>query len=500
MTNLPLTIDLETSRVVYLGDLNVGLREIELTKGIAYSLPVSFISGGLSVSPLVSGFSCSISQTDKKDTPFLVSSGLTDSSFSLYIASPVLDYAINGNDYLFVETDISFQIGGKPFNLSSLRTRLNNNPSLSAPLEYYPLNDNPSFYATESGVNAGLDLKTDLILFAAHSGNTSNPHFVTKSQVGLSNVVNTDTTNASNISAGTLASARGGAGTTNGILKANGAGLVSAAVSGTDYVLPSDSRLTNARTPSGIASGDLSSSYPNPSVLKVTPNQYPLAGCDVLDLTGDINFSSSSNRHQILNTNGADRILTLPVISSGIAVSGQVLPGWTLKIENAGYDGNALLLRNSIGIDQSRIENGDTLTVTSAGATDSWRANLDPNNQPFVKTKAGIDLTTLGATIVDLFTVPSGLNYIPTSASAVLTNYTSGSGVPLVSLVESSATGALTTKVSLSSVVLNSVTNIPISGTFPIVGGGNKVKLKVDTQNSGTSFTVNVHCIGYYVV
>lgn len=41
-----------------------------------------------------------------------------------------------------------------------------------------------------------------------HIGDIGNPHSVTKTQVGLSNVPNTDCTNASNISSGTLADAR----------------------------------------------------------------------------------------------------------------------------------------------------------------------------------------------------------------------------------------------------------------------------------------------------
>lgn len=42
----------------------------------------------------------------------------------------------------------------------------------------------------------------------SHISSTSNPHSVTKTQVGLSNVPNTDCTNASNISSGTLNAAR----------------------------------------------------------------------------------------------------------------------------------------------------------------------------------------------------------------------------------------------------------------------------------------------------
>ena len=42
----------------------------------------------------------------------------------------------------------------------------------------------------------------------SHTSNTSNPHATTKAQVGLGDVPNIDTTNASNIASGTLSDSR----------------------------------------------------------------------------------------------------------------------------------------------------------------------------------------------------------------------------------------------------------------------------------------------------
>jgi hypothetical protein len=57
-----------------------------------------------------------------------------------------------------------------------------------------------------------------------------------RTTLGLATVASSGS--ASDLGSGTLAAARGGAGTINGILKANGSGVVSLAAAGTDYQLP----------------------------------------------------------------------------------------------------------------------------------------------------------------------------------------------------------------------------------------------------------------------
>lgn len=51
-------------------------------------------------------------------------------------------------------------------------------------------------------------ITANLSTLNSHVSDTNNPHAVTKSQVGLGNVANVDTTNASNISSGSLSDSR----------------------------------------------------------------------------------------------------------------------------------------------------------------------------------------------------------------------------------------------------------------------------------------------------
>jgi hypothetical protein len=99
-------------------------------------------------------------------------------------------------------------------------------------------------------------ITANLSTLTSHISNTSNPHSVTKAQVGLSDVPNVDTTNASNITSGTLSDSRLSSAVTKQGNTFNGASQLVQLDASTKLPAIDGSNLTNLNIPPSTG-GDL---------------------------------------------------------------------------------------------------------------------------------------------------------------------------------------------------------------------------------------------------
>ena len=123
----------------------------------------------------------------------------------------------------------------------------------------YAIEDGSSW---EIGTGTYTASGTTLSRTVTASSNSNSAISVTTSAQVFVTALAADLVNASNLTSGTLAAARGGAGTVSGIMKANGSGTVSAASAGSDYLSPpSGTAILKANSGGALANATAGTDY-----------------------------------------------------------------------------------------------------------------------------------------------------------------------------------------------------------------------------------------------
>lgn len=251
----------------------------------------------------------------------------------------------------------------------------------------------PAGNIAATNVSAALiELDTEKVAitdFNAHTANLSNPHSVTKSQVGLSNVANVDTTDAGNISSGLLPNARLNASVTllgnsfNGnsqLVQLSPSGLLPA-VSGINLTALNASNLSTGTIPNGrfpatlpAVSGANLTNIPTTSLTGTIPDaRFP----STLPAVSGANLTNITGANIIGTINGSVFPSVLPTVSgvnltnlSAANIQG-TLPGATIPNPLPAVSGANLTNLSASAINAGLLSSTylDSAIVTKQGNT-----------------------------------------------------------------------------------------------------------------------------------
>ena len=305
---------------------------------------------------------------------------------------------------------------------------------------------------------------------------------------------------ASDLASGTVAATRGGAGTLSGLLKANGAGVVSAAVAGTDYAVATNG--TNAQFLTSNGAGGFGTAVSStgsgsvvlatspslttpdlgtPSTLVLT-NATGLPAAAMPGLTGDVTSSAGSVATTVVKINGT----TLATLATGIlknttttGVPSIAVAGTDYAVATNGTIGQALTSNGTGGFSTALTL---ATVATSGSASDLGSGTLSAARLPALTGDATSSVGSAATTVVKINGIAlSGL------ATGLLKNTTT-TGVPSIAVagtdysvatngtngqaLTSNGTGGFGTAVTLATVATSGSASDLTAGTLAAARGG----------------------------
>ncbi len=273
--------------------------------------------------------------------------------------------------------------------------------------------------------------------------------------------------------AGVVPAAKGGAGTINGLLKANGAGLVSQAISGTDYQPAGNfiSALTGDVTASGPGSASAAVTRINgislaglaTGILKnTTTTGIPSIAAAGSDYEVPITFSTGLTRlTNTVTVNTSQNIAKLSNLTSNGFVKTSGGDG-TLSVDTSSY----------ITGNQTITLSGD---ATGSGATSIAVTNTKLNGVSFAGLATGIlkNTTSTGAPSIAV----AGTDYVAPAGAGSVSGLTLRGAVYAASANTLASTAALTN----GQFLIGSTSASPVAGT--LAGTANEITI---TNGAGT--------------